>query len=136
MPRLTRWFVRTSLVYLVAALLLGAALPWSVGSPAGMPLRAVYFHLLVVGWIAQLIFGVAYWMFPRGPAARPRGSAALGVSVYLLLNLGLLARAVAEPMNAASPAPGWAWTLAASAAAQWLAALGFVASIWPRVKER
>jgi hypothetical protein len=138
MPTLTRWFVKTSLVYLVAAFLLGLALVAMPGLQAralGVALRAVYFHLLVVGWVAQLIFGVAFWMFPRHGAERPRGRAALGFASYALLNLGLVLRTVAEPLWAVRPESAWAWLLGASAVAQWLAALGFVANTWPRVRE-
>jgi hypothetical protein len=53
-----------------------------------------------------------------------------------LLNLGLLQRAVAEPLNALRPAPAWGWLVALSAVLQWLAGLAFAANSWPRVKER
>lgn len=67
MPVLTRWFLKAALLYLVAALITGVvlALPASSASPAIAALTPVYFHLLMVGWVTQMIFGVAYWMFPR-----------------------------------------------------------------------
>jgi len=54
MPALARWFVRTALVYLVAALLAGVALmlgPVLNLPPAISALQPVYFHLLMVGWV-------------------------------------------------------------------------------------
>ncbi|GAB4528205.1 MAG: hypothetical protein Kow0063_04200 [Anaerolineae bacterium] len=77
MPPLTRWFIKVSLIYLVAALLLGAALEARtlLGLPASVnTLRPVYFHLFMVGWVTQLIFGVAGWMFPKASPQRPHGS--------------------------------------------------------------
>ncbi|MBZ0254104.1 MAG: hypothetical protein K8I02_12260, partial [Candidatus Methylomirabilis sp.] len=81
MPTLTRWFVKTALLSLVAALALGALLAaqaaFDLPERIGL-LAPLYFHLFLVGFVAQLIFGVAYWMFPKASKERPRGSEALG----------------------------------------------------------
>ncbi|MFT3895418.1 MAG: hypothetical protein QM730_27655 [Anaerolineales bacterium] len=62
MPPLTRWFLKAALVYLILALCAGIllALPDPIAG-----LFPVYFHLLTFGWLTQLIFGVALWMFPK-----------------------------------------------------------------------
>lgn len=139
MPRLTRWFAKTSLAYFVAALL--AALLLALDEVASLPalvgaLRPVYFHLFLVGWVTQLIFGVMHWMFPRASHEQPRGREWLIWGVYFTLNVGLLLRALAEPLlTLASPGP-WGELLAVSAVLQWLAGLTFVANTWPRVKVR
>lgn len=139
MPTLTRLFVKTSLVYLVTALLL--ALVFALGQATTLPplLAAtgpVYFHLFLVGWVTQLIMGIVFWMFPKYSREHPRGSERLALATYALLNAGLLLRVVGEPARAVDPAPLWGWLLAASALLQWLAGAGFVANTWGRVKER
>jgi hypothetical protein len=139
MPILTRWFIKTSLVCFIAALILGIAQAAQgvVRLPAELRAAApAYVHLLVVGWITQLIFGVAYWMFPKLSAETPRGSDRLGLTAYGSLNLGLLLRVVAEPLHTIHASPGLGWTLMASAVLQWLAGLAFVLNTWSRVKER
>lgn len=139
MPPLARWFVKSALLSFVASLLLAlaGALPGvTERSPAFAALTPVYVHLFMVGWITQMIFGVAYWMFPRHSAEAPRGSEALAVATYVALNLGLLARVVGEPMLALSPGPPWRAVLVASAVLQWLAAVAFAVNTWPRVKAR
>ncbi len=139
MPKLTRWFLKTALIYFVAALVSGALLALrALGNlnPALAGLQPVYFHLLMVGWTAQLIFGVVYWMFPKQSQARPRGSERLGWATYWLLNGGLLLRVVGEPWLAAQPGTLPGSLLAASAVAQLAAGLAFVANTWGRVKER
>lgn len=125
MPPLTRWYIKLSLVYFVAAL---AASVWQA---AGGPLwlTPIYIHLLVVGWITGMIFGVAYWMFPKFSKEQPRGVNGLAVATFALLHAGLLLRIVAEPMQAGG-------LLVLSAISQWLAGLGFIVNTWPRVKER
>lgn len=96
----------------------------------------IYIHLLVFGWLTQLIFGVVFWMFPKFSVEQPRGSETLGWWTYTLLNIGLLLRAIAEPINANHPNPFSGWTLVLSAVLQFLAGLFFVLNSWGRVKER
>jgi hypothetical protein len=128
--------LRFSLAYLVVALAIGAALALPSPPPVLAALGPVYFHLFMVGWVTQLIMGVVYWMFPKRSPERPRGSPALAWSVLVLLNSGLLLRAIAEPSLALHPERLWGWALAVSAVLQWLAALAFVANTWGRVRER
>ncbi len=138
MPPLTRWFVKTSFVYLALALTTGLL----VEMQSALKLTAlgrlfpVYIHLFVLGWLTQLIFGVVFWMFPKYSAEKPRGSEALGWWTYALLNLGLLLRVLAEPFNSIWPGPFSGWTLVLSAIIQFLAGLLFVVNSWGRVKEK
>ncbi len=75
MPKLSRWFVKSALICLVLGSLAGGL---SLGGPGLAALAPLAWHLLAVGWATQLIFGVAFWMFPlvkparaARPAARP-----------------------------------------------------------------
>ncbi len=139
MPRVARWFVRFGLLCLVAALALGALV--AGGGTGRLPawtgtLQPVYLHLFMVGWVTNLIFGVAHWMFPRAGPVRPRGREELVWAAFFLLNGGLLLRAVAEPLSALRSGGAWGALLALSALLQWVGVLAFVANIWGRVKER
>lgn len=103
----------------------------------GRGLSMATIHLLTVGWITQLIFGVALWMFPRpgrprSLPKRPRDYVAWG-----LLNVGLLARLAVEPgWTVAVGGPAWRWSLLLSALALWAGVLHFAARLWPRVRSR
>ena len=139
MPTITRTFLKASLIYFLLAMLLGVLLGFRVAALAPSwisSLSPVYFHLFLVGWVTQLIFGVVIWMFPKYSLAKPRGDERLAWSVFLLLNLGLILRAITEPLNAAMPGSVWGWLLALSAVLQWIAGILFVLITWPRVKER
>jgi len=131
-PPLSRWYIKLAIVYFMAALLLGA-LQALLDIPYVGP---AYVHMLVVGWITQMIFGVAYWMFPKFSPELPRGDNAIAVATFVLLNAGLLLRIIVEPLRAWHPnvAPGW--LLAVAGLAQTLAGVGFALSTWPRVKVR
>lgn len=139
MPTLTRWFIRSALIYLMAALLLAFIL--ALNPLLALPtfvnfMTPAYFHLFMVGWVSQMIFGVVYWMFPIISRQRPRGSERLGWATYILLNLGLLLRILGEPLNGLRPNSDWGWSLVISAILQWLAAVLFVVNSWPRIKEK
>lgn len=139
MPTLTRWFIKTALLCLVAALVLGAAMQ-SRSLVTGLPVLAAiwpaYLHLLMVGWITGLIFGVAYWLFPRSDRWRPALSERLGWAAYGSLNSGLLLRVVAEPAAALDPATPARWLLPLAALLQMGGACAFATLIWPRVRAR
>lgn len=138
MPPLTRWMLKTSLGYLVMALLVGIMQGLAPILPPGFlffrQLEPVRVHLFVVGWITLLIFGVVFWMFPKYSREKPRGHEWLGWSAYGLLNAGLILRVIGE--TAASLGPVFGWMLVISALLQWSAGLAFVLNTWPRVKEK
>lgn len=100
----------------------------------GNLLWPTYVHLLVLGWVTQLIFGVAYWMFPRRPAETTESADQLGWATYSLFNAGLLLRVIGETSRAAGARieP----VLVAAAMLQLAAGWAFVVLIWPRVRGR
>ena len=139
MPTLTRWFVRTALVYFTVALAVGAGMhlpPVVAAVPDLAGAWPAYLHLLMVGWVTQLIIGVAYWLFPRPDRSRPPPNDRAGWAAYILLNTGLLIRAVAEPRAIVEPGSALRWALPLAGILQLAAACAFVAVIWPRVRER
>jgi len=139
MPPVTRFFIKTGLVFFVLAF----AVNWIASlrpivdlPPFFIAIGPIYVHLLVVGWITQVIIGVAHWMFPKYSREKPRGSERLAWITYGLLNFGLALRLLAEPAQSVAPDPFWGWLLALSALTQWAAGLIFVGNIWPRIRER
>src|SRR5690349_12690779 len=105
MPPQTRYFIRAGMGYLLVALLLWwmTALPTAVPLPAFVRLMVpTTLHIFVVGWLTQLVIGVAFWMFPKFTKEEPRGNDRLAWITFVFLNIGLLLRVVAEPWNAVS----------------------------------
>jgi len=132
MPLLTRTFIKTAVVYFMVALLLGVFMV--ARSKTG--LFPVYIHLFVFGWLTQLIFGVIYWMFPKYSKANPRGYEVLGWVAYSTLNMGLILRAIVEPLHAVQASDASGILMVVSAILQWLSGLAFVVNTWPRIKEK
>jgi hypothetical protein len=118
------------MVFLVLAFALGVAMRLD---PDLRFLWPTYLHVLVVGWLTQLIFGVAFWLFPRASRERMRGHEGLIWLSFSALNAGLLLRIVGEPFDlGAADGP----VLLVSAACHLVAALSFIANVWPRLKAR
>lgn len=144
MPLVTRCFLKTAMFYFVASFCLGGYLLIAVGLQHSVPLvlQPVYWHMLLVGWLMQLIFGVAYWMFPplarkpRSTHSPPRRRTAMMWFTYAALNTGLLLRVIIEPWHGVRPQPGLGWLLVCSALLQVAAGWTFVLAIWPRIRGR
>lgn len=136
MPPVTRWMIKTSFLYLLLAFLIGLLQALSAVLPGTRlsSLEPVRVHLLVVGWLTLLIFGVVFWMFPKFSREKPRGYDELGWAAYVFMNAGLVLRIFAEPSVVPGTLAGW--TLIVSSVLQWLGAAAFVLNSWPRVKEK
>lgn len=139
MPPLTRALVRAALCWLAGAFVLlglvaaGPALR-ALGPVGALAPAAT--HALVAGFTAQMIFGVALWMFPRPRPEDGAARRALGWAMFACLNAGLLMRMVAEPLMLFVGTPAWGRVLVLSALLQWLAAVAFVVLAWRRVRGR
>lgn len=135
MPKEARWLIKTALGYLAFGLTLALV---RAGQSAGLlpdlaaNLWLPQLHLLTVGWLTQLIFGVAYWLFPSRRDSRDV-SRSLIWPAYGALNTGLLLRLAAEPSFLSGRVR--AWGLLVSAALQWGACLLLVIYFWPRVRQ-
>ena len=73
--------IRTALAYLLAAFVVGGLVLVNQGFNLDGRIGAllpVFYHLLMVGWVTQLICGVALWMFPPLSREQPRGDERLG----------------------------------------------------------
>jgi hypothetical protein len=95
-----------------------------------------FFHLFMVGWVTQLIFGMLFWMLPKYSRALPRGHEKVAWAAYWLINGGLVLRVVGEPLTALQPEWGLGWLLGLSALLQLGGGWAFIFNAWPRVRER
>ena len=132
MPTITRYFIKTAMVYFGLGLLIGflvSAQPLFNLPRVILGFTPTYLHMLVVGWITQLIIGIAYWMFPKFSKEAPRGDERVGWAIFILLNVGLVLRIIGEPFSVG-------WMLPISALLQFFAIWLFILVVWPRVKER
>ncbi len=136
MPRLSQLMVRTALVWLIIGFGMGGLALWNKGLPFSSwvwTLRLAHVHALLIGWMVQLAFGVAFWIFPRLDASNNRGDESLVWLCYFVLNLGVALATLHDPL-VGLVGPGGVWLLPVLAAGMYLLAMAsFAAHAWPRV---
>ena len=140
MPKVTRWFIKSGMVYFLLALVLAViiAMPRTDIGSVGLPvLHPVLWHALVVGWITQIIMGVSIWMFPGGARREGVDSMSWSWLAFWCLNTGLLLRMGIEPFLGTRIVSGYLDVgLVLSAILQLLGGLFYVMEIWPRVMSK
>ncbi len=98
MPRFSVWGIRLALLYFLTGITFGAVLLLNKAvplHPALWALLPLHIDFLLIGWIVQLVFGVAYWIFPRFRNEPKRGNPRLAWAALLSLNLSLALLATA-----------------------------------------
>ncbi|MCB0275293.1 MAG: hypothetical protein KDI06_10795 [Calditrichaeota bacterium] len=131
MPKLSVFFVRTALLYLLLGTTLGLLLLISKAIPqwaAVWRLYEVHVEFLVIGWTLQLVMGVAFWIMPKYSAEPIRGRESLGWAALGFINTGILLKC-----GAALAFP-WPILNALAVALKLVAIVFFVRMMWPRVK--
>ncbi len=131
MPYVSRLFIKSGLIYFLLALISGLLLEIEISISA--VLRPLFWHMLMLGWITQIIMGVSHWMFPGRSREEGFKAHTFIWLAFWLLNIGLPIRIIAEPLIAYSNHFIWKILLVLSAILQLLAVGFYVAEIWPRV---
>jgi cbb3-type cytochrome oxidase subunit 1 len=90
-------------------------------------LRPLHAEMLLIGWMVQLAFGVAYWILPRFRAGPARGREWPAWVSLLLLNSGVLGAGLGQVLG--PPALSLA-----GRGAEMLAAVTFAVHLWSRVE--
>jgi uncharacterized membrane protein len=141
MPRESRMFVKAGFVYLVLTFAVGGVLLMleALGRSVPYVFAIEHAHLGEVGWLVNIVIGIALWMLPlnreRFPATQGRYPTAVVYACFVLLNGGLLLRLIAEPWyQLGGGAPAAAALLALAAISQPAAAALFVFVAWQRVR--
>ena len=86
MDRFVKNFILMSIVYLTIAAVLGI---FMFGNPSLMQFKFVHSHLMLLGWVSMMIFGVGYHILPKF-AGRFLKSKAMGEVQFWLANIGLV----------------------------------------------
>ena len=130
MPRLSVWFVRCSLLYVLSGFTLGSLLLANKGTsltPWIWNLLPAHMEFLLLGWMAQLAMGVAFWILPRFGSGRPRGRESMIYGAFVILNLGIW-------MVALQPYAGSLSLTLIGRALEALSGILFLFGSWQRIK--
>lgn len=134
MPFVSRTFVKAGMLYFLLSLIAGLLLEIdTVTLPALMPL---FWHMLMVGWITQIIMGVSIWMFPGRNREEGFWNQKWSWLTLIFLNAGLVLRVIAEPAIRYSEAQMWPVLLVGSAVLQVAAGGTYLIEMWPRIMSK
>lgn len=129
------------LIYLALTFVLGGVLLMleALGRPAPDAFAVEHAHFGAVGWLVNMVIGIALWMLPlnreRFVATQGRYPTGIVYACFILLNGGLALRLIAEPWYQLDGKPPIAAALLAVAAiAQPLSIALFVMVAWQRVR--
>lgn len=86
MDRYVKNFIAMSIVYLALAVAAGVLMLWDASYGR---LRFVHSHLMLLGWVSMMIYGVGYHILPRF-AGRLVKSPTLGEIQFWISNAGLV----------------------------------------------
>lgn len=93
MPRLSVYYIRASLIYLLLGFTFGGLLLANKAfmiSPSIWMLLPLHIEFDLIGWLVQLAMGVAFWILPRFSKGPLRGNERLSWLAFLFINLGIL----------------------------------------------
>ncbi|ABX03941.1 MAG TPA: hypothetical protein DEF47_10095 [Herpetosiphon sp.] len=130
MPKFSQISIRAALLYLVIGGSVGGILLVSKAFgvwPWIWYWRTAHIHAMLVGWLLNLIFGVAFWILPRLDANGWRGSPWLVWSASGLLHIALAVLIWASI---------WPWSAAIFIASglECAAAIAMAWHCWPRLQ--
>ena len=133
MPRLSQWYIKLSFGYLLLGFTVGALLLAHKGQPlhpALWSLLPAHIEWLLMGWVAQLTLGVAFWILPRRWQEPRRGNTTGATVALFLLNAGIALVSLGALFGLGP------WATAGGRVLQIAAAAAFAHSAWPRIVGR
>jgi cbb3-type cytochrome oxidase subunit 1 len=99
MDRFVRNFIIASIIYLGLAAVLGVCM---LGNESLLSLKFVHSHLMLLGWVSMMIYGVGYHVLPRF-SGRPLRYPKMGELQFWAANIGLLGMLLFYALGTYSP---------------------------------
>jgi cbb3-type cytochrome oxidase subunit 1 len=101
MDRFVRNFIIVSIIYLALAALLGVCM---LADKALLSLKFVHSHLMLLGWVSMMIYGVGYHVLPRF-SGRPLRHPKMGELQFWTANAGLAGMLLFYALGVYNPLP-------------------------------
>jgi hypothetical protein len=131
MPRLSIWFIRFALDYLLLGFTFGGLILFNKGMPLFplvWSLLPAHIEFVLIGWTSQLVMGMGFWILPRFSRPPVRGNEKMAWGAFVLVNAGIWMFALGSFGSVGG------WLSLAGRAAEAAGVLLFVLNAWPRVK--
>ena len=137
MYTLVRYYIKTSLIFLVLGVLAGLHLlvhRHLLFIPYRHGVVNAHVHMLLVGFLLMMVMGVALWMFPRPGKEDTHYKPSLASVTYWLITLGTLVRFFSEWFTPATGLGLINLGVLIGGICQALAVLLFVWNMWSRIR--
>ncbi len=132
-----RYFIKTSVVFLLAGLISGLYLILSkyfgLSGYSGELITA-HVHVILVGFVLMMIIGVALWFFPRPPKEDKKYNPDLIKIIYYLLTISTALRFIFEILSAFNSQYWFGIVIVISSFFQIISFVLFFYSIWGRIR--
>lgn len=132
-----RYFIKTSLAFLVLGLLSGVYMSlarnvfdWGFGGE----LISAHTHVVLIGSVMMMIMGVALWFFPRPPQGDRRYNPDLIRVVYWIITIATASRFIFQFITAYVEVREVRWGIAVTSTLQVFAMILFFYSMWGRIR--
>lgn len=132
-----RYFVKTSLVFLVVGILAGLHMSFAKyvsGSGYTQELVSAHTHIILVGSVMMMIMGVALWFFPRAEKNDKKYNPDLIWITYWMITIATALRFIMQFIASYYYIPWVNTSVAIFSSFQVLAMILFFYSMWGRIR--
>jgi len=132
-----RYFVKTSIVFLIIGILSGLYMSLAKNvfhTPFGPELVSAHAHIILVGSVMMMIMGVALWFFPRAEKDDKKYNPALILVTYWLMTISTALRFTFQAVAGFVYIDWVNFMITITSAFQVLAILIFFFSMWGRIR--
>lgn len=137
MHTLARRFIKTGVAFLLLGLAVGIwmLINRELNNRYATPFElSAHTHALLVGFMMQMIMGVAMWLFPRPAKEDVRYRPVVAEMAYWILTLSTVVRVACELMRSSVTDPWIRWTIVIAGIGQSIALLLFFQTMWSRIR--
>jgi len=132
-----RYFIKTSVIFLVTGILTGLYMSFSkyvfkIGY--SQELISAHTHIILVGSVMMMIMGVALWFFPRADKDDKKYNPDLILASYWVMTIGTSLRFILQVAANFFLSDFIQYLIAISSALQVIAMILFFYSMWGRIR--
>ncbi|MEW6456921.1 MAG: cbb3-type cytochrome c oxidase subunit I [Acidobacteriota bacterium] len=102
MHTIVRYYIKTSIVFLFTGIISGFYMLIIKEIPGQYPdsqIITAHTHVILVGFVMMMIFGVAQWMFPRPSKEDKHYSPQRALFIFWLMAISIIIRTISEILN-------------------------------------
>lgn len=132
-----RYFIKTSLIFLITGLLAGIYMSFAkyvLLEGVSPEMVSAHTHIILVGSVMMMIMGVALWFFPRPDKEDKKYKPSLILTSYWMITSATALRFILQMMNAFLFSDWINYSITAASVFQVAAFILFFYSMWGRIR--